>query len=766
MRKQLVTPIILAMTLTASAAIVSPERALEAAIATSGARHITSTGTSGYTLAYTTENSRLYIFNNSRGGFIVAAGDDEMPALLGYTDNGAFDPDNIPPGMNDLLKVMASRGVKRSTPKTNRENINRIVTCTWNQDSPFNNDCPEVNGEKCMTGCMATAIAQVMYSWKQPAKGKGSKTYYWESGGRELSFNYDQNPWDWNNMIDSYASNGGTAVQRAAVANLMYSVGVAINMMYGPTASGAYDSDAGAGMVNYLGYDPSLRLMQHDSMSDDAWDNLIYNQLATGHPIVYTGLSQAGGHAFVCDGYNASDGFYHINWGWGGMCDGFYPLNNLEPDEQGIGGGVGSFSNMMSAFIGIKPNEGGTHTPVVFYDGEFYPSPTQVAPSGTVAFYTSAQNYCFFNLDYPTLTAVFGVKLVDCVTGETSYVSMSSASTAKPYDYFAPNRLSAPASAFPTNGQYIVSPAIQVDNVWSDVSAYDSRNRKYIKMTAENGNLTFNYSTEKARLQAFAVESDQATIQVNTSGESGNVSITADIQAIINNFSGDIYILAIDSDNETVCAINGGNIYIAAEETEQFSTTVSYTGLMPDKNYTFVLATRSGNYYLPFSTPVKFSTVRENKPQLTTGPIKINGTSLETDKPVDIILDDNMTLSVDVSCSFVDFQGTAAFVSNSNEIYSAPFTIYAGNSEIFAASVSGRKFTTGENAITFTAGDFSTEPYKVNFIDNTGGIGNITADTDDTPQYYTLQGIRVNHPAPGNVYIRVTGSRAEKIAVM
>ncbi|MBR6067622.1 MAG: C10 family peptidase [Bacteroidales bacterium] len=333
-----------------------------------------------------TEFTNFYIFNTS-DGFVIVSADDIAYPILGYSDAGNFDPQNIPvnmyewlQGYEDEIQFGIENGISASaeiaadweklssgqglSPKRSRS-VNALVQTRWNQGSPYNNLCPydSGEGERTVTGCVATAMAQIMKYWNYPTQGNGSVTYNATGYGNQTA-NFGNTTYDWNNMLNTY-SNSATSAQKNAVATLMYHCGVAVHMSYGVSSTGgsgavtvgSSNGTAEYAMKNYFLYKNTLAGRYRSSYSDTNWKNMMYTDLDAGRPIIYTGRGDGGGHCFICDGYNNSNQF-HFNWGWGGYCDGFYAINSLEPGTGGIGSGNGTYNESQSAIFGIEPNAG------------------------------------------------------------------------------------------------------------------------------------------------------------------------------------------------------------------------------------------------------------------------------------------------------------------------------------------------------------------------------------------------------------------------
>lgn len=322
-----------------------------------------------------TVEANYFVFNvGDDQGFVIAAGDDCVPAILGYADRGTFAGDSLPAnvkwwldGYSDAIGRLQASGQQAPRRAPTHAAIPALLTCQWNQGSPYNMYCPQFfdTGETCVTGCVATAMAQIMYyhrvrsvrSVQADIPGYTCATD-WENYGKMTVQGIPKNsPIDWNDMTDTYNSRSTDAAKRA-VANLMKYCGVSVEMDYGRSStggSGAVSQYVVTALKKYFGYDAGASYVYRSNYSDDAWDELIYNELANGRPVHYSGRGTSGGHAFVCDGYDG-DGYHHFNWGWGGYCDGNFLLSDLTPPGFGIGSNGGGFNDKQGAIIGAKPD--------------------------------------------------------------------------------------------------------------------------------------------------------------------------------------------------------------------------------------------------------------------------------------------------------------------------------------------------------------------------------------------------------------------------
>lgn len=379
-RKFLTLGGVLLAVLSATATPLTPEEALSRALGSTAAKRAPAMNRE-LSLATTvtapdTDEAAVYVFS-SGDGYVVLSADSQAPAVLGYSDSErGFDPDNISPAMSWWLSQYAGEiGALRHVSNTVRmpmkapsradddyAPIAPLLTTTWNQDAPFNNMCPKDGSRRTVTGCVATAMAQVVKHHNWPPKGVGSNSYtssQFMKNPQTVSFDFGNTTFDWDNMIDNYSGSYTTA-QADAVATLMLALGVASEMQYGVDASGINESNMGRGLIKYMRYDKGMRWEMRQFHYLPEWIKLVYDELAAGRPVSYGGMSPAGGHEFVCDGYQG-DGYFHFNWGWGGMSDGYFLLTSLNPELQGIGGSQDyAFNSDQTILSHVMPEQEGS----------------------------------------------------------------------------------------------------------------------------------------------------------------------------------------------------------------------------------------------------------------------------------------------------------------------------------------------------------------------------------------------------------------------
>ncbi|MBR5688555.1 MAG: C10 family peptidase [Prevotella sp.] len=314
------------------------------------------------------EASNLYVFNiNEHDGFIIVSGDDRTEAVLGYTQNGTFDPENIPANLRWWLDcyerqiewVKANAPERSAVPaKSSAEVIAPLMTTKWDQGKPYNYETPVIDGKHAPTGCVATALAQVMNYYKWPQDETTTVPGY-RRGGSDYINALPATTFDWDNMLDTYAANMDENDDHVkAVSKLMRYAGQVVHMSYGAESSGSNETYLIPGaMHDYFGYSNSGWEALRDNYSIAEWENLMLNELRNHRPVLYCGFTSSfEGHAFVCEGYDGEGKFY-INWGWGGYADGPFRLSVLDASYSGIGGSATSnqFSWGQEAYIEIQP---------------------------------------------------------------------------------------------------------------------------------------------------------------------------------------------------------------------------------------------------------------------------------------------------------------------------------------------------------------------------------------------------------------------------
>jgi hypothetical protein len=355
--------------------------------------------TFNYAFVYTTEGlsapdqdnqkqALFYIFNlNEKKGFIIISADDCTYPVIGYSFTGTFTGENLPPAVQGMLEMRAEEitalvqsGSKASTEIKNAwaellipdksmtfkspTSVDPLMSTTWDQAPFYNELCPYDNNynELTVTGCPATAMAQIMKYWNYPEQGTGYHSYNTENYGT-LSANFGATTYEWASMPNSINSSNNP------IATLMFHCGVSVEMQYGVAAtggSGGYVIEAQSPIQHcceyayktYFGYKPTMQGLFRENYNEANWIQMLKTDLDAGRPVQYAGFGQGGGHTWVCDGYDANN-YFHMNWGWGGTYDGYFSINSLAPGSGGAGGGSGNFNSGQQALFGIEPETGG-----------------------------------------------------------------------------------------------------------------------------------------------------------------------------------------------------------------------------------------------------------------------------------------------------------------------------------------------------------------------------------------------------------------------
>ena len=368
----------------------------------------------------TAEKAAYYVFNTTeKNAWVMVAGDDCADQILAYGDEGAWDASNVPSNVQWWLNMYAAQiaalaeagegsAVAKAKRVATKRAIRPMLKSKWDQGTPFNNLCPTVNQDTCLTGCVATAMAQIMYYHKGPQSVPALPSY---TSDIEVPA-WNATTLNWDAMKDFYtADEKGTSAD--AVAALMRCCGQAVKMSYGVDASGASAYIANA-FVNIFKYSPKARNVMHDYVGNEEWEKIIYSELSAKRPVLLAGSKLSGGHEFVCDGYDG-EGLYHINWGWRGSYNGYYQLHVLCPQGGGSGSisGADGYVRALNMLIGIEPNTESNAVNGVVVNSVSVTTPSLIRQSFTDNF-TDVQVSCgFYNLMGGQSDCVLGWALYD-----------------------------------------------------------------------------------------------------------------------------------------------------------------------------------------------------------------------------------------------------------------------------------------------------------------------------------------------------------------
>lgn len=340
----------------------------------------------------TLSQESYYVFPNANSkGFTIVSGDDRLPEIVGYSSQGSYDENNLPEGfisfmkayqnlynkvnlgdaeaLKNLAEIKAWRNKKNASAASTSAVAPLLGNIEWDQTSPYNNMCPKYDSvHVAATGCVATAMAQVMAYYKYPKQLKADIPGYvnrWNGIPMEIpTITREEGVYDWDNMLPKYNKEANaTQQQKDAVAKLMYHCGAAVQMNYGLESAAAVSATK---LAKYFGYDADLMMdLSRSSFTLDKWMQIIDTELAAGRPVLYGGQASDGGHQFICDGKDG-EGLYHINWGWSGSQNGYFDLSLLNPEKGGTGSGnsMEGYNRLCSMTIGIAPDNGVVDAPL------------------------------------------------------------------------------------------------------------------------------------------------------------------------------------------------------------------------------------------------------------------------------------------------------------------------------------------------------------------------------------------------------------------
>lgn len=347
-------------------------------------------------LVYTAEQERFYVFDRGvNSGFVVVAGDDRLPQVLAYGAESDFSQVSLPSNvqywvdeMNRQIEYLQSHdGAVAYKPAPRATEVQPLMKSHWDQGAPYNDQCPTYNDgtARAVTGCVATAMAQIMNYHQWPDVGRGSHSYNCNVNGSNrvtLSADYSQSVYRWDLMLnDYYPSSAPESCE--AVAKLMSDVGIAVNMGYG-SSSGAQETEALEALKTYFKYTNKAYLLHRDYYGADEWDQIMVDEIAARRPVLYCGYSMGvsgyEGHAFVLDGFD-TDGYYHVNWGWGGTYDGYFLVSVLAP-MSGTDFKIGQ-----DGIFGVVPeNRASEVDDVLYVRSQLLPLASAVPLGGTAEF--------------------------------------------------------------------------------------------------------------------------------------------------------------------------------------------------------------------------------------------------------------------------------------------------------------------------------------------------------------------------------------------
>ncbi len=537
--------------------------------------------------AKTDDEVQFYIFN-SADGFVIVSGDQCTESILGYSESGTFSYDDAPENFKWWLnqyssQIHAAIATGRKAAKeyrlASKADVTPLLTTQWNQFAPYNGKLANSN---YATGCVATAMAQVMKYYNYPA----ASTY---------------NTYSWDNMLDTYTAGLYTQAQADAVATLMYDAGLSVNMSYGTTSSASVRSVTSA-LVNQFSYDAAIQFADRDYYSDSEWEDLLFNEIVNGRPVIYGGSSGSSGHAFIVDGYQSSSDKFHINWGWGGYCDGYFLVTGtgaLAPGGSGAGGaGVdAAYTSNQQIVIGMQPDCDNPATESAVASA-FALQSSSLTNGETLTF-----SLTFYNIADNTTTFNVGLKLVNQSTNVVTYIPYSSQSFTLGLNQGVSDggngfRVSTIGLA---DGTYDVTPVFKNRySVWTDIRTSQSVSQQTLTITPATSGLSVAYLPEfgKEGNNNYVTLSDYSLHVGIKNNSSSNIS--ARLIAWIFPASGGTSLGYYDLGTKT---------YNAGETTEITIDEIQNYTLVEGERYTIMLQDYTNNttllsYYISYFTVV------------------------------------------------------------------------------------------------------------------------------------------------------------------
>lgn len=768
----------------------------------------------GMRLVHTTNtlagSPAAYVFAPQQGqGFTVLSADDIAIPVLGYSDTGEFDPNNIPAPVKYWLNQYAAQikyaaehgatGYKAPANAATYEPIAPLCKTKWNQDSPYNGNCPVIGGSKAPTGCVATSTAQAMKYFNYPEVGKGLLHY--QDAGKTYTMVLKDHPFKWDNMLDVYNAGDYNQDQADAVALLMQAVGYSVEMGYTAYASGARSVLIREALVDHFGYDKSMTYEDRQIYAPEVWEKMIYDNLKNVGPVIYNGTSPLdGGHSFIVDGYDGK-GYYHLNWGWGGMSDGYYSLNVLTPMAQGLGGSMGGFNYSQDAVIGMQPDKGGEYPlkPVVSQLGA-----TQATVSGSNVILTVDQNYdypgWYNNVVYATSKFAFGAILESMDNADSQPVEVSgmlqgggsqSAITLQFGQYLSAKiwSLRIPMPEELPDGKYKMYCASKdVTDGGADtkfvpvVVPYGYPN--YCILTVKGGTYTVeNVPTELITFSDGALTSDlyesrNVKLQVKMKNNYDKNLFESISPVLLNNnkvaFKADSFIVVVNAGEEQT---NEYVIKFKMENNAGYVSGTEYTLGLFDNDRNQVVATfgKVTMTTLSGNTNVKLDELTVAGAELKES-ITVNGKEYYGVYVVPNLRDFTVNFGYTVTRGYLDSnmmvgifkraEGTSKYTQVTDNIYSTEPFLAVDESEKVEIPVN---FQEGEANVVYSirAQWMASNGYRylggISILGESVGVEGIIDDNDTSAEYFNLQGLPVANPEKGMLLIRKQAGKTEKV---
>lgn len=722
----------------------------------------------------------LYVFNRPEGGWMIVSADDVAAPVIGFSDSGAIDPENLPENFRGWLEQSSGQirtasvsGAEAYTVSrtTDREPIAQMVKTAWDQTTPYSDYCPVVNNRRTYTGCVATAMAQVMkyYNWPEQAGANASFSYTWRGGPAStptLSADFSNFKFDWAHMLDSYWTEY-TEVQSDAVAKLMQACGYSVEMMYSTVASAAFNEKVGYALVTYFNYDAGLHNEPRELYSSAEWEAMVYDNLKNVGPMVYWGSGNVG-HCFVCDGYRG-DGYFHFNWGWSGNSDGYFLLDALNPAYVGAGGGAGGYNNAQGALFGAKPASGTSAERRYTFSCSGF---NKVTVQGTfLTIEGEFKNRSPYIVDGTPLYIMYnesGSELVKSIVVTTPNFS----------DFGSDLDRTRMSGSIPTaeigEGTYRVYPGIRVDGK-DYIFRTPASEPDYVIYTRTKNGSSFTNTVTVPSVGEKVIE------ELNTNGDfymNSRFKISG-----IGRFTGDaetsLYVVAalIDDDGKVLTTAEGTTVRFTPDGTpfefySQWFDTRNYTINPGEHTLALVyMDNATYDYKVLVSCPVTISPYAYGSYRMTG--VEVGNSAAVDPKAIQLtatvaglggISDEPLYFVIQNASNQIVLREQIQLYVTAGHTATLKATLSLPNAkpgEVYKANLGKERWVTGVgmglvyelDPVPFTIGDLS-------------GIADIEADEQAPAEYFNLQGVRVDSEnlTPG-IYIRRQGSKTAKVLI-
>lgn len=694
--------------------------------------------------AQAAEKNYVYLFN-SDNGFVIVSGDDQTEPILGYVEGAQFNEDEMPENMKwwigeyeRQIEYIQKHNIQQVQYVLDAPAVSQLTTTDWSQGDPYNLQCPKVGTYNCMTGCLATALAQLMkyHEWPQEATTEipGYRTETNKISMQKLP----ATTFDWANMKNSYRVGVSTTqAQKDAVAKLMLYCGQANYMDYDTSSSGASEFGVVNSLVNYFGYDESAQLTGRTDITVEEWENMVYFELANNRPVFYCGQSTGGGHAFLCDGYDGN-GLFHISWGWGynNYYNSWCRLSILNPaTTSAIGASTteDGFTYGQSIVRGVRrPGDAGEVAPLML----------QASVEDTWVYGSMARVYYVSNLA-KTYQFDIALAILDDSNNPT-IISIETNKNITPlhqnWDY-AYSDYDLSASQFGGDGTYRLAMLCRKSGTteWVPMFSYEM---EYFKATVSGSKVTLSKVYNDGT--SLAAENMQFTDAVSTKED---CEFTAEITNTgTEEYSGELYCFQSKTTSKGQ-AVSVAGAYVQPGATEKVS--FYFTPLATEDLNVWICTDDKGNNVIGQMTispiPVENYSLSIESSEVVLDPLSVtvvvkNSSDVEYSRPIRATIYDKNTkksLGKLDKTQAITAGGTTELVYN---------TIKLDNSKDYYMTLEYYA-TSKTTSMTLLSGQID-----INFT-QPSGIASVSADNGEA-KWFTTSGVRISAPTKKGIYIR------------